>query len=153
VAVVSAVVIAFIGLSRLGFGTKAATAAAPFPALLLAVPGFLSVLIGPWSDPSRLRRTSLTTYLALLGTMIYSLGGALFYLFGSGRPLNTLFTLSPIFLDKWHVGRSPISINTDVIWLILIVVTTTHAVFLCRQFVSELRYYHRCIRGRFNDRV
>jgi hypothetical protein len=153
VAVVSAVVIAFIGLSRLGFGTKAATAAAPFPALLLAVPGFLSVLIGPWSDPSRLRRTSLTTYLALLGTMIYSLGGALFYLFGSGRPLDTLFTLSPIFLDKWHVGRSPISINTDVIWLILIVVTTTHAVFLCRQFVSELRYYHRCIRGRFNDRV
>ena len=153
VACVSAIIISFFALTRLGFDQKASGGLAPLPALLLALPGFITVLLGSWIELSRLRRASLTTYLALFGTMLYSLASALYYLFGSNRVLISTISLSPIFLDTWHIGKEVIRIRTDVGWLVLMVIAITHALFLFRQLMSELRYYHRCIRRRLENRL
>jgi hypothetical protein len=153
VACVSAIIISFFALTRLGFDQRASGGLAPLPALLLALPGFITVLLGSWIELSRLRRASLTTYLALFGTMLYSLTSALFYLFGSNRVLISAISLSPIFVDTWHIGREAILIRTDVGWLVLMVIAITHALFLFRQLMSELRYYHRCIRRRLENRL
>lgn len=153
VACVSAIIITFFALTRLGFDRAGSGGAAPLPALLLALPGFVTVLLGSWIELSRLRRASLTTYLALFGTMLYSLASALYYLFGSNRVLISVITLSPVIVDRWHVGTSTVQVRTDVGWLILMTVAITHALFLFRQLMSELRYYHRCIRRRLESRL
>jgi hypothetical protein len=146
VACASAAIITFFALTRLGLGGVGGhTPPVPseptdIPALLLVLPGFVTVVLGSWIELSRLRRASLTTYLALAGTMLFSLISALYYLYGTGRDTPGEFTLTTI--DK-HVH-----ISTDIGWLILMVITVTHALFLVRQVISESRYYFRCVRGR-----
>ena len=153
VACVSAIIISFFALTSLGFDQKTPGGLEPLPALLLALPGFVTVLLGSWIELSRLRRASLTTYLALFGTMLYSLTSALYYLFGSNRVLISSISLNPIFIGTWHVGRELIRIRTDLGWLVLMTISVTHALFLFRQLMSELRYYHRCIRHRLERRL
>ncbi len=145
VAFASAVIISFFALTRLGLATAGGTGPAPsfptdIPALLLALPGFVTVLFGSWIELSRLRRASLTTYLALVGTMCFSLVASLYYLYSSVRPVKGTFSL--------YMLNSHVAITTDAGWLILMTVSVTHFLFLFRQVVSELKYYGNCIRRR-----
>jgi hypothetical protein len=144
VAIASAAIITFFALTRLGLGKsgKATTFSEPtdIPALLLVLPGFVTVVLGSWIELSRLKRASLTTYLALAGTMVFSLISALYYLYGTGRNTPGEFTLTTI--DK------NIQISTDVGWLVLMIIAVTHALFLIRQVISESRYYTNCVRRR-----
>ncbi len=126
VAFASAVIISFFALTRLG--------------LALVLPGFVTVLFGSWIELSRLRRASLTTYLALVGTMCFSLVASLYYLYSSVRPVKGTFSL--------YMLNSHVAITTDAGWLILMTVSVTHFLFLFRQVVSELKYYGNCIRRR-----
>jgi hypothetical protein len=145
VAFASAVIISFFALTRLGLhrnGRASPVASFPtdIPALLLALPGFVTVLLGSWIELSRLRRASLTTYLALVGTMCLSLMAALYYLYSSIRPVHGVFSLRTL--------SSHVVITTDAGWLILMIISVTHFLFLFRQVVSESKYYGRCVRHR-----
>lgn len=149
VAIASAAIITFFALTRLGLGRsgKTTTFSEPtdIPALLLVLPGFVTVVLGSWIELSRLKRASLTTYLALAGTMLFSLISALYYLYGTGRDIPGQFTLTLI--------NGNIQISTDAGWLMLMIVAVTHALFLIRQVISESRYYTKCVRRRVLERL
>jgi hypothetical protein len=146
IALSSAAIISFFALTHLGLGINPdvagleekqaeqikATLNSDVPALLLALPAFVGVLIGSWLDLSRLRRASLTTYLALGGTMFLSLTSALFFVFDANRKLPTEVTISAVY-DK--------EITTDWIWLVLMAVAITHFLFLLRTVIEESRHY------------
>lgn len=142
----SAAIISFFALTHLGLEIDPnvsgleekqaeqikATVNSDVPALLLALPAFVGVLIGSWLDLSRLRRASLTTYLALGGTMLLSLASALFYVFDANRKLPTEKIISAVY-DR--------EITTDWIWLVLMAVAITHFLFLLRAVIEESRHY------------
>jgi hypothetical protein len=145
VACASAAIVTFFALTRVGLGESSKSLNSDIPAVLLALPAFVSVLIGSWMDLSRLRRTSLTTYLALAGTMIYSLFSALFYIYNVGHG-HVLAAVDPTIIGKFTV-------TTDVVWLVLSLVTVTHALFLIRAVISESRYYFSLVRKRVIKQV
>ncbi len=142
----SAAIISFFALTHVGLdvdpnvpGLDAkqaeqikATLNSDLPALLLALPAFVGVLIGSWLDLSRLRRASLTTYLALGGTMFLSLTSALYFVFDANRKLPTEITVPAIY---------DIKITTDWIWLVLMAAAITHFLFLLRTVIEESRHY------------
>lgn len=156
IALASAAIISFFTITHTGLGIDPnvppdrigaeqikATLNSDVPALLLALPAFVGVLIGSWLDLSRLRRASLTTYLALTMTMFLSLGSALYFIFDTNHKLPTALTLTV------H-GFADIKIMTDWIWLVLMAVSITHFLFLLRTVIDFSRYYSLCIQKRID---
>ena len=152
IALASATIISFFAITHIGLDIDInaddaqaeqikATLNSDVPALLLALPAFVGVLIGSWLDLSRLRRASLTTYLALAGTMFLSLGSALYFVFDANRKLPTSLTIAA-------VGGT--EITTDWIWIVLMAVAITHFLFLSRKLVYESRHYAERIRKRID---
>jgi hypothetical protein len=141
VACASAAIISFFALTGLGFARHGTVQTVPsdIPALLLAMPAFVGALIGRSIDLSQLRRASLTTYLALTGTMALSLASSLLYLMTASRPLKTGILLTT---------AGGLRLHTDWLWLIFTVIAVTHALFLIRQVISESRYYFDLVRTR-----
>jgi hypothetical protein len=146
VALASAAIISFFAISHTGLdidpnvtGSAAqneqikATLNSDIPALLLALPAFIGVLIGSWLELSRLRRASLTTYLALAMTMFLSIASALFFVFDANRKLPTALTV--------HIAYGDSTLRTDWIWLLLMAVAITHFLFLARSLVNESRHF------------
>jgi len=87
----TAIIISFFALTRIGLDQTASHTpiiiGSDIPALIIALPGFASLIIGSWLDLSHLRRSSLTTYLGLASSVGLSLIGALYYLLDSNRVL------------------------------------------------------------------
>ncbi|MCA1605827.1 MAG: hypothetical protein LC775_10225 [Acidobacteria bacterium] len=149
IALASATIISFFAITHMGLDINPyakdpqaeqirATLNSDIPALLLALPAFVSVLIGSWLDLSRLRRGSLTTYLGLVATMFLSLASALYFVFDVNQVLPTA--------DITTIGG--IKIHTDRVWLTLMAVSVTLFLLLFRQVVAERRYYAERIKRR-----
>ena len=147
----SAVLISFFALTHIGLdiNTEAlqpereqikAILNSDVPALLLALPAFIGVLIGSWLDLSRLRRASLTTYLALAGTMLLSLASALLFVYDSNRLLT----------EVQFTTVAGLIVKTDWRWLLLMAVAVTHFLFLLRTLFSEHRHYAERVRRRID---
>ncbi|MGH3633245.1 MAG: hypothetical protein ACRDTS_03930, partial [Mycobacterium sp.] len=156
IALASATIISFFAITHTGLGIDPdvpsdriaaeqikATLNSDVPALLLALPAFVGVLIGSWLDLSRLRKASLTTYLALTMTMFLSLGSALYFIFDTNHKLPTALTLTV------H-GFENIKLTTDWIWLTLMAVSITHFLFLLRTVIDLSRYYSKCLQKRID---
>lgn len=109
------------------------------PALLLALPAFIAALVGTWTDLSHIRRTSLTTYVALAGTMILSLFSALFFVFDANKVLPTQTTI------RLLTGHE---VTTDYVWLTLALLSTTLTFSLVHRWIGESRYYFSVVRRR-----
>lgn len=150
IALASAVIISFFAITHMGLDIDPyalnpeaeqikAILNSDIPALLLALPAFVCALIGSWLDLSRLRRASLTTYLALGATMFLSLTSALYFVFDANRKLPTSVTITAIGDAK---------ITTDWIWLALMAVSITHFLFLYRRLIDESRHYAERIEER-----
>lgn len=159
IALASAGIISFFALTHAGLdidpnaqGDQAqseqikATLNSDVPALLLALPAFVGVLIGSWLDLSHLRRASLTTYLALTMTMFLSLGSALYFVYDANNKLVTALTIT------FHYSDS-IKLTTDWIWLALMAVSITHCLFLLRMLVDQSRYYAKRVRKRLDKQL
>lgn len=155
IAFASAMIISFFAITHIGLdinpnGKDAqaeqikATLNSDVPALLLALPAFVGVLIGSWLDLSRLRRASLTTYLALAGTMFLSLASALYFVFDANVKLPTEVTIVTI---------GYMEIMTDWIWLVLMAVAITHFLFLFRTVTDESRHYADRIKKRIDKQL
>ena len=155
IALASAIIISFFALTHIGLDIDPramdaqaeqikATLNSDVPALLLALPAFVGVLIGSWLDLSRLRRASLTTYLALAGTMFLSLTSALYFVFDANRKLPTRVNITTI---------GDMVITTDLIWLVLMAVAITHFFFLLRTVISESRYYAERVKKRIDKQL
>jgi hypothetical protein len=157
IAFASAIVISFFAIAHTGLDINPnapdeeiarhqikATLNSDVPALLLALPAFVGVLIGSWLDLSRLRLASLTTYLALIGTMFLSLGSALYFVMDANHMLPTATAIPFI---------SGATVHTDWIWLGLMAVSITHFGFLCRTVIGELRYYAKQVKGRIDKQL
>lgn len=150
IALASAMIISFFAITHMGLDIDPYTPNpeaeqikailnSDIPALLIALPAFVGVLIGSWLDLSRLRRASLTTYLALAATMFLSLTSALYFVFDANRKLPTSVTITAI---------GDMTIRTDWIWLALMIVSITHFLFLYRRLIDESHHYAECIKKR-----
>jgi hypothetical protein len=144
----STVIIYFFALTRLGLDIEAANVngvrtivKADMPALLLALPAFSGVLIGALLDQSRLRRTSVTTYVALACVMSISIFSALYFIYDSGKdfPIGLSFILPGTF-----------SLETDLIWVCLMVLSSALALFLVKELYSQGRLYFGMVRNRID---
>lgn len=155
IALASAVIISFFAVTHTGLDANPnvppdriaaeqikATLNSDIPAVLLALPAFVGVLIGSWLDLSRLRKASLTTYLALTMTMFLSLGSALYFILDTNHQLPTALTLTVHGLDA--------KITTDWIWLGLMAISITHFLFLFRTVIDLSRYYSKCLQKRID---
>lgn len=156
IALASASIISFFALTHTGLDINPdapaaqadaeqikATLNSDVPALLLALPAFVGVLIGSWLDLTRLRRASLTTYLALAMTMFLSLGSALYFILDANNILPTHVTIT---IHRWE----GMTLTTDWIWLALMAVSITHFVFLSRAVIDQSRYYSIHVRRRID---
>jgi hypothetical protein len=150
----SAALITFFALTHLGLGVDVrnagqeeqivATLNSDVPALLLALPAFTAALIGSWTDLSRVRRASLTTYIALAGTMILSIGSALHFVYDANHKLPTEFTVQ-ILGDT--------QITTEWTWLMLMGSSLTLTLVIFRQWISESRHYFNVVRKRVDRQL
>jgi hypothetical protein len=158
IALASAAIISFFALTHVGLDINPnpptsdaaqieqirATLNSDVPALLLATPAFVGVLIGSWLDLSHLRRASLTTYLALAMTMFLSLGSALYFVLDANHMLPTAQVMPVIGSAK---------VTTDWIWLGLMAVAVTHFCFLARMVIDESRYYSQRVKKRVDTQL
>jgi hypothetical protein len=152
VAAAGAALITFFALTHLGLGVDVesgrqqdqiiATLNSDIPALLLALPAFTAALIGSWTDLTRVRRASLTTYLALAATMFLSLGSAFYFVFDANHKLPTEFTARLL---------GGVQITTEAFWLVLMGVSWTLILFMFRQWISESRHYFRAVKRRVDS--
>jgi hypothetical protein len=130
VAGASALIITFFAVTRFGLngpypgltvGNDAVVKAAlnsDLPAILLALPAFVAALIGPWSDPSRITRASLSTYFGLIMTLLLSVASVLHYILDANIKLFT----------EVSIGASTFTFKTEIIWLI-----RTFSIYLLNQ--------------------
>jgi len=144
VAWASTALITFFALTHLGLGDGDDGVATDMPAILLALPAFTAAIIGSWSDLARLRRASLTTYLALFGTMLLSLVSALYFVYDASKALMTEFRLEL----PWQQA-----ITTEVGWLAILVLSWTLGLFLVRQWLSESRHYFGAVKRRIDRKL
>ena len=103
------------------------------PALLIAVPAFIALLVGHWADPTRLPRSSLSAYFGLLGTMSLSLIAALLFLLDANRVFATEIELS-LLEGAWKL-------KSDLIWLGLTGLAVLQSAYLWWRLYGQTRYY------------
>jgi hypothetical protein len=137
ISVVNAAIITFFALTQIGqYHMKDRS---DIPALLIALPGFASVVMGSWLDLSHLRRASLSTYMGLGASVALSLAGALYFLIGADEPVPGRFAFAV---------TDDIYVRTSVGWLVLATLAITCCLFLVRDVVSNSRYYSNQVRER-----
>jgi hypothetical protein len=144
VAAITAIIISFFAVTQIGQDpstgvTTTPTVSSDIPALLLALPGVASLVIGSWLDLSRLRQASLATYLGLGVSAVLSLASALYFLLNAYRVV-------PGHLTLWISAH--VAIKTDVGWLVLAGVAITSCLFLCRDLAATSRYYFQRVKAR-----
>ncbi len=148
ISLMSAALIVFFALTQIGQMRSSASstvgADSDMPALLIALPGVASLIIGTWIDLSHLRRASLTTYWGLLASMSLSFASSLFFL------LNA-YKVVPGSIKMSIAGN--ILIQTDIWWLTLAGLAITCSLFLSRDLVASSRYYFRSVKGRIDRRM
>ncbi|MGH7926857.1 MAG: hypothetical protein ACREQV_03580 [Candidatus Binatia bacterium] len=155
VAGASAVIITFFALTHFGLHgpepgkivsnneiVKAALNS-DLPAILLSLPAFVAALIGPWSDLSRITRASLSTYFGLVTTLLLSVTSVLYYILDANVML-------PTEVDVSILGGA--SLNTDIIWLILMFVALSLFSHLVRELTGQSRYYFKLVEHRLTRR-
>lgn len=138
--------IVFFALTRIGEGQSAnatVTVASDIPALLIALPGIASLIVGAWLDLSHLRRASLTTYWGLGGSMMLSFASALYFLLDAYKDVPGKLTI---------LITSSIEIHTDIVWLVLAGLSISCTLFLSRDVIASSRYYFRSVKGRITRR-
>ena len=143
VSIITAVIITFFAVTQIGQQSSSdsvnPTVSSDIPALLLALPGVASLIIGSWLDLSRLRQASLATYLGLGISAVLSLASALYFLLNAYKDLPGRVTL-PIAIH--------LEVKTDIGWLILAGIAITACLFLCRDLISTSRYYFQRVKAR-----
>lgn len=143
ISLLTAVIITFFALTQIG--QERANNHMPIitdsdiPALILALPGIASIVVGSWLDLSHLRRASLSTYVGLGVSLILSMASALYYLLGANESVPGHISLS--------VTRN-IIVRTDFGWLILATVAVAFSLFLVRDVISNSRYYSNQVKVR-----
>jgi hypothetical protein len=143
----TSVLICFFALTRIGQvqSTKTVvTVASDIPALLIALPGIASLIVGAWLDLSHLRRASLTTYWGLGASMILSFASALYFLLDAYKTLPERIVLT--------IAHN-VYIQTDIGWLILGGLSISCSFFLGRDVIASSRYYFRSVKGRITRRA
>jgi len=143
----TAIIISFFALTRIGLDQTASHTpiiiGSDIPALIIALPGFASLIIGSWLDLSHLRRSSLTTYLGLASSVGLSLIGALYYLLDSNRVLPGRISLE--IADN-------VIIKSDIGWLVLAVAAVTCSLMLVRDVIGGSRYYFNQVKEKVKRR-
>jgi hypothetical protein len=140
VSVVTAAIIGFFAITSIGEQTSGSqTVSSDIPALILALPGAASLIIGSWLDLSRLRQASLATYLGLAASVMLSLTSALYFLLDAYRHVPGRLVL---FIN------SHVAMHTDIGWLVLAGLSATSALFLSRDLISTSRYYFQRVKKR-----
>jgi hypothetical protein len=149
-ALVSTIVIAFFGISRVGIDSP--TASTSLPALILALPAFLGSALGRSLDHDRLGRAPLMAFFGLNAVIILSLASTLLYIFEAARTLKAielaqaagtalpLRVAMPTETDFTLLGGS-IMVHTDAFWLTIFFATAVVATYLLRERRNALRYY------------
>lgn len=142
----TSIIISFFALTQIGEARSVKTGitvASDIPALLIALPGIASLIVGAWLDLSHLRRASLTTYWGLCASMIFSFGSALYFL------LNAYKTVpGRIDLSLTH----GVIIYTDITWLVFSGLSISCTLFLWRDVIASSRYYFQSVKGRITRR-
>lgn len=148
ISAITAVIIIFFGLTQIGQETGSShtpvVIGSDIPALLLALPGVASVIVGAWLDLSHLRRASLSTYAGLACSLVLSTASALYYLLGANESLVGHVTLNV---------TSNVSIRSNVGWLILGIAAAACSLFLTRDVISSSRYYSSQVKARLRRHV
>lgn len=135
-AVVNTIVIFFFTVTRAGLYRSSgglAAVTADVPALLLAVPAFVAVFVGNWSDTATIARCSLRAYGGLALTMLISFSSALYYIFSAYNKTPTEITVSL----SWNNAHW----TTDILWLCLAFSSLCLAGSLIQELRVQTRYY------------
>jgi len=148
ISLIASTVIIFFALTRIGqmpfSGNIAPNSGSDIPALILALPGFASVIVGSWLDLSHLRRASLATYVGLGASVALSLASALYFLFDANKSIPGRISL--------HVTNG-VTLRTDIGWLCLAATAITCTLFLMRDLTARSRYYFNLIEKRIERRA
>jgi hypothetical protein len=143
ISLITAVIITFFALTQIGQERPAShlpvIIGSDIPALIIALPGIASIVVGSWLDLSHLRRASLSTYVGLGASLALSIASALYFLLGASEPI----------LGHLSLGvTSHVIIKTNVGWLVLAGMAVTFSLFLVRDVVSNSRYYSNQVKER-----
>jgi hypothetical protein len=148
ISVMTAAIIAFFTITQIGQlrtqGNGPIVISSDVPALIIALPGFASVIIGSWLDLSHVRRASLSAYMGLCASVIFSLVSALYFLLVANKPVPGEITLSI---------ATGIVIKTNIGWLVLAGLAITSSLFLVRDVISNSRYYSIQVKERVKRRT
>lgn len=142
----TSIIIGFFALTQIGEAQSVKTVitvASDIPALLIALPGIASLIVGAWLDLSHLRRASLTTYWGLCASMILSFGSALYFLLDAYKTVPGRINLS--------LTRTVI-VHTDITWLVFSGLSISCTLFLWRDVIASSRYYFQSVKGRITRR-
>jgi hypothetical protein len=115
------------------------------PALLIGLPAFTAALLGHWSDPTRIPKSSVSAYLGLLGTMLISLLSATVYTLDANHRLDWTETTPGLCC-----GAREISTNWP--WLALATAASTQTLYLLLRVTQWVRYL-RNLRNQTNRRT
>jgi len=142
ISIVTAVIITFFAVTQ--FGQYDVQDRSDIPALIIALPGVASVVMGSWLDLANLRRASLSAYLGLGASVTLSLAAALYSLLGTGGlvPGRVSFTVA-----------DGVDVRSSIGWLILAALAITCCLFLLRDVVSSSRYYANQVKERIKHRT
>jgi hypothetical protein len=126
----------FIALSRVGIDSTTGAQNTGIPSLLIALPAFTAILVGHWSDNSRLPSSSVSAYFGLLGTMFISLASTLIFLLDAAGQLRG----TAVQLD-FCCGGGTVSTNWP--WLGLAMFACSQTVYLWLRLHQGTGYYRR----------
>jgi hypothetical protein len=142
ISLLTSIIIGFFALTLIGQqapGHAHLAGGSDVPALVIALPGLASLVIGSWLDLSHLRRASLTTYLSLAASIMLSLFASLLYLVGVNKQLPGRLSLTVI---------GSFAIKTDIVWLVLAGCAVTCSLLVLRDVVGGSRYYFNQVKER-----
>lgn len=132
-AIVSALLQMFIAVSHVGLDPSTTHGSTDVTAFLLAVPAFVAVTIGGWTNMTSAVRSSLTTYLGMMSVVGLALLAAVVYIWDSETESDPKFPL--------RLFNSQVVVHIGYPWAVLASVSTVLAVFMALQVHRELRYF------------
>jgi hypothetical protein len=148
VSFLTATIVTFFALAGIGHGQSSTPSTGPIasdvPALLIALPGVAGLIIGSWLDVSRLRRSSVTTYIGLCASVFLSSASALFFLLDSDKHVPGQIAFSVLKHSQIH---------TSVTWLVLADLAVTCWLFVTRDVIDTSRYYFHAVKQRVERRA